>query len=240
MAKTLDDIRQMIKENDIKFVDFKLTDMDGRWRHLSIPAERLNETTMEAGIGFDGSNYGYAKVEKSDMVFIPVLDSAVIDPYADIPTLSMIGDVQVIDLPHNRPFSHYPRNVAIRALEYMKELGIADEMIIGPEFEFYIFDQLRYDVSPDNQSVQIFSRQSHFATGSDFNNNGYQLAHATGYHTAGGDQVEDGLYVILRIRFGGDKVFPGAGLQHPPEIGHHVAAGAVHAGRYADAQALNG
>ncbi|MBQ7463535.1 MAG: glutamine synthetase beta-grasp domain-containing protein, partial [Lachnospiraceae bacterium] len=112
MAKTLKEIKDFIRENDISIVDFKLTDVDGRWRHLSIPAERLTESTMENGIGFDGSNYGYAPVENSDMVFIPVLESAVIDRYAEVPTLSMIGDVQVIELPKNRPFDQYPRNVA--------------------------------------------------------------------------------------------------------------------------------
>ena len=94
MAKTLKDIQKLISDMDIKMVDFKLTDIDGRWRHLSIPAERLTESTMEHGIGFDGSNYGYAPVENSDMVFIPVLESAVIDRYAEVPTLSMIGDVE--------------------------------------------------------------------------------------------------------------------------------------------------
>ncbi len=184
MAKTLDDIRKMILENDIKIVDFKLTDVDGRWRHLSIPAERLTEKTMTAGIGFDGSNYGYAPVENSDMVFTPVLDSAVIDRYAEIPTLSMIGDVKVISLPENKPFDQYPRNVAKRALEYMKETGIADEMIIGPEYEFYIFDSLQYEVTSENLSVNIYTKQAHWASGFEDNNNGYQLAHGTGYHSS--------------------------------------------------------
>ena len=92
MKKELQDILQLITDKHIQMVDFKLTDIDGRWRHLSIPAERLSEDTMTQGIGFDGSNYGYAPVENSDMVFIPVLSSAVIDPYAEVPTLSMIGD----------------------------------------------------------------------------------------------------------------------------------------------------
>ena len=140
MGKTLAEIIELIIDNNIKMIDFKLTDIDGRWRHLSIPAERLTESTMEHGIGFDGSNYGYAPIENSDMVFIPVLESAVIDRYAEVPTLSMIGDVRVIDLPKNRPFDQYPRNVAIRALEYMKEIGVADQMVIGPEYEFYLFD----------------------------------------------------------------------------------------------------
>ena len=99
MAKTLEDIQKIISEMGIEMIDFKLTDIDGRWRHLSIPAERLSESTMQQGIGFDGSNYGYAPVENSDMVFIPVLDSAVVDRYCGVPTLSMIGDVKVIALP---------------------------------------------------------------------------------------------------------------------------------------------
>ena len=184
MARTLGEIQQFIKENDIRMVDFKLTDIDGRWRHLSIPAERLTEDTMVHGIGFDASNYGYAKIEKSDMVFIPVLESAVIDPFTEVPTLSMIGDVQVIDHPHNRPFDQYPRNVAVRALEYMKEQGIADEMIIGPEYEFYLFDDVRYSVEQQHTGVEIFSRQAHFASGDEYNNSGYQIRHGAGYHTS--------------------------------------------------------
>ena len=182
MAKTLADVRALIEENDIRFIDFKMTDIDGRWRHLSIPAERLNEDTMESGIGFDGSNYGYAPVENSDMVFIPILDSAMIDPFADVPTLSMIGDVCVIALPDNRPFDQYPRNVAIRALDYMKETGIADTMLIGPEYEFYIFDSLTYGVESQKMGFEIRTRQAHWASG-EGNNNGYQIGHGNGYHT---------------------------------------------------------
>lgn len=184
MAKTLQDIQEYIHNHGIKIVDFKLTDIDGRWRHLSIPAERLTEDTMISGIGFDGSNYGYAPVENSDMVFVPVLDSAVIDSYAAIPTLSMIGDVKVIDLPHNRPFDQYPRNVAIRALEYMKEQGVADKMVIGPEYEFYIFDEVSYDVASQHSSYSIHTRQAHWASDADCNNNGYQIEQGKGYHSS--------------------------------------------------------
>ncbi len=184
MAKTLDDIRALIKEEDIKFIDFKLTDITGRWRHLSIPAERLDEKIMEHGIGFDGSNYGYAPIENSDMVFVPVLDSAVVDNYTDVPTLSMIGDVKIIDLPENRPFDQYPRNVAIRALEHMKELGIADEMKIGPEYEFYIFDQVNYEINGGTVASEVFTRQAPWAGGYDDNNNGFQVMHGKGYHTS--------------------------------------------------------
>ncbi|MBO4900977.1 MAG: type I glutamate--ammonia ligase [Lachnospiraceae bacterium] len=184
MAKTLKDIQKLIKDQGIEMVDFKLTDIDGRWRHLSIPAERLNESTMEHGIGFDGSNYGYAPIENSDMVFIPVLDSAVIDRYSTVPTLSMIGDVRVIDLPKNRPFDQYPRNVAIRALEYMQEIGVADRMVIGPEYEFYLFDDVRYNTDYYNMFASIHTSQAGYASGTDDNNNGYQVMPHAGYHNS--------------------------------------------------------
>ena len=81
MAKTVKDILALIKENDIKMVDFKMVDINGQYRHVTIPAQNFSEDTMKSGSGFDASNYGYAVVEKSDMVFIPDPDTAVIDPF---------------------------------------------------------------------------------------------------------------------------------------------------------------
>lgn len=104
MAKTLQEILALCQEKEIQMIDFKMTDIDGRWRHLSIPVGRLNEDTMQYGIGFDGSNYGYAPIERSDMVFVPDLDTAAVDPFGEVPTLTMIGDVMIIDRPANRPF----------------------------------------------------------------------------------------------------------------------------------------
>lgn len=182
MAKTLQDILKLCEEKQIRIVDFKMTDIDGRWRHLSIPVERLNEDTMTYGIGFDGSNYGYAPVESSDMVFVPDLDSAVVDNFARIPTLSMIGDVMVIDRPANRPFDQYPRNVAKRAIAYMQEKGVADQMIVGPEYEFYVFDGVHYDTQPENTGYCIDARQAEWNGAEDDNNNGYIVQHKAGYH----------------------------------------------------------
>ena len=216
MARTLGDILALIKENDIKMVDFKLTDIDGRWRHLSIPSERLSESTMTLGIGFDGSNYGYAPVENSDMVFMPVLDSAVIDPYAAVPTLSMIGDVRVISLPENRPFDQYPRNVAIRALEYMKETGVADEMIIGPEYEFYIFDSVRYSTDYYNMFTEIYTPQASFASGEEDNNLGYQVRPGAGYHNSLPTDIRQDLRSRMCLTM---KDFGIAVKYHHPEVG---------------------
>lgn len=179
MSRTLQEVLDMCKVNSVKMIDFKMTDIDGRWRHLTIPVERLNEDTMQYGIGFDGSNYGYAPIESSDMVFVPDLDSAVVDPFAITPTLTMIGDVMIIDKPNNRPFDQYPRNVAKRAVEYMKELGIADQMIVGPEYEFFVFDDVAYETRPENTGYSINANQAEWCC----DNNGYQVKHKAGYHS---------------------------------------------------------
>ncbi|MBR3056448.1 MAG: type I glutamate--ammonia ligase [Clostridiales bacterium] len=216
MAKTYQDIQELIKEKGIKMIDFKLTDIDGRWRHLSIPAERLTPSTMMHGIGFDGSNYGYAPVENSDMVFLPVWDSAVIDPYCEVPTLSMIGDVRVIAIPQNKPFDQYPRNVAIRALEYMKETGVADQMIIGPEYEFYIFDDVRYSTKYYDMSASIYTSQAHYASNDDMSNNGYQVMPGAGYHNSLPTDIRNDLRsrMCLSMEDWGIKV-----KYHHPEVG---------------------
>ena len=142
-------------ENNIAMIDFKMTDIDGRWRHISIPVARFTDETLRYGIGFDGSNYGFAPVENSDMVFIPDLSTASIDPFCEVPTLTMSGDAMIIDSPANRPFDQYPRNVIRAAVDFMKSTGIADTMIIGPEFEFHVFDNAWYEVKSNGASYEV-------------------------------------------------------------------------------------
>lgn len=178
-------VKQLCADNGIRMIDFKMTDLDGRWRHITIPAERFDENIFQYGIGFDGSNYGYAPIEKSDMVFIPDPATAVVDPFVTIPTLSMTGDVCIIGKEENTPFDQYPRNVSLRAVEYMKQTGIADKMIIGPEFEFHIFDDVRFAVSPEESFYAVDTRQAQWNTGIDDGfNNGYQVPKKGGYHIA--------------------------------------------------------
>jgi len=161
MAKTVQDIMNMIRENDIKMVDFKMVDITGQYRHVTILAENFSEDTMKYGIGFDASNYGYAVVEKSDMVFIPDPDTAMIDPFCQIPTLTMTGNAMIIDTPENRPLAQYPRNIVRAAVEYMKDSGIADTMLILPEFEFYLFDRVGWDVQPNRLTAFVDTNQSY-------------------------------------------------------------------------------
>ena len=178
------EILNLCKEKDIKMIDFKMTDLNGRWRHITIPIDRFNDDTFTYGIGFDGSNYGFAPIEKSDMVFIPNPETAVIDPFVAIPTLTMCGDVCVIKA-ENEPFDQYPRNVALRAVSYMQEKKIADRMLIGPEYEFHILDHVSYTVSPQKSSYSLDTSQAEWNSSLDNGyNNGYEVPLKGGYHAA--------------------------------------------------------
>ena len=182
MAKTVQDVLDFIKENDIKMVDFKMVDINGQYRHVTIPAVSFTEELMTVGVGFDASNYGYAVVEKSDMVFIPDPDTAAVDPFCEIPTLSMTGNAMIIDYPQNRPLAQYPRNIVLAAEKYMRDSGIADTMYILPEFEFYLFDRVGWDVRPNAMGMEIDANQSHWNTAVE--GLGVTVAKQKNYHIA--------------------------------------------------------
>jgi len=184
MFDNLKDLKEYCAKHEIKMVDFMMIDINGRWRHLAMPLERLTEATMEYGVGFDGSNYGFAPVESSDMVFIPDLSTAHPDVFCEVPTLSMIGDVYVIELPHNRRFDQDPRNVAYGAEKFLRSTGIADEMRISPEFEFYVFDTMNYTVLPHHSKFVINASQAEWNSGAEENNTGYIVPRKGGYHIA--------------------------------------------------------
>ena len=167
MAKTVQEIMELIRENDIQMVDFKMVDIHGQYRHVTIPAKNFSEETMKNGIGFDASNYGYAVVEKSDMVFIPDPDTAVIDPFCEIPTLSMTGNAMIIGNPDNKPLAQYPRNIVLAAEKYMQDSGIADTMLILPEFEFYLFDDVRWNLHASDISMSLDVNQAHWNSGNE-------------------------------------------------------------------------
>ena len=162
MENKIQSIMDMIREKNIQMVDFKMVDISGQYRHVSILAKDFDESVMKNGIGFDASNYGYAVVEKSDMVFIPDPDTAVIDPFCQIPTLSMTGNAMIIDSPQNRPLAQYPRNIVLAAEQYMRDTGIADTIMILPEFEFYLFDQVGWEVKPNSIGVTLDAAQAHW------------------------------------------------------------------------------
>ena len=185
MFRNFSEVQNFISENEVRMVDFMMIDLNGRWRHLTIPAQRFTEDTLKSGIGFDGSNYGFAPIEKSDMVFIPDITSAYIDQFSEIKTLAMIGDVFVIDQPNNRPFDQDPRNVCKHAEEYMRSTGVADEFRIGPEFEFHVFNHMSVSNTPNRSGFHIDTEQAEWNSGVDnVQNLGYKMGHKAGYHMA--------------------------------------------------------
>lgn len=132
-------VRQEASQKGIEFVDLKVLDLTGRLHHLSLPFERFGPRTLEEGIGFDGSSYGFLKVENSDMVLVPDLATARLDPFRTRPTLTMFAEVRRTDAERSR-FEQDGRNIAAAAEKALRDLGIADQSLWAPEYEFYVFE----------------------------------------------------------------------------------------------------
>lgn len=189
-----------------------MTDIDGRWRHLSIPVGRLTEETCNMALVLMAPTMDMLLWRAATWSLYPIWILPPSIPLPEVPTLTMIGDVMIIDRPANRPFDQYPRNVAKRAIGYMKELGIADEMIVGPEYEFYIFDRVEYTNRPECSGYDIAARQAEWST----ENNGYQVPKKAGYHTSLPMDVTQDLRnrICLMMEDWGVKV-----KYHHPEVG---------------------
>jgi glutamine synthetase len=181
MFKDYSALKNFVEKENIKIIDFKVITLPGRWNHLAIPVERLNEKLFSDGIGFDGSSYGYSTIEDSDMCFIPDMRTAFVDPYCKVPTLSMIANIYTIGKNEGR-FSGDPRYIAEKAEVYLRNLGIADEFVIGPEFEFYIFDHISFETKSQHQEVSIDSQQAPWNSNAKENNYGYKVPFQKGYH----------------------------------------------------------
>ncbi|MCL2085295.1 MAG: glutamine synthetase beta-grasp domain-containing protein, partial [Oscillospiraceae bacterium] len=177
---TYPELKAYCQQNSVEMIDFKMIDLRGKWRHLTIPAARLTEKLMTGGVGFDGSNYGFAAVEKSDMVFIPDLSTTSLEPFTSVKTLSMIGDVYVIGEPYVR-FEQDPRYITGKAEAYMRDKRVADEIRIGPEFEFYVFDKVGYEVAPQGSSFFIDAAQAGWNSANP-DGRGFTVRHKGGYH----------------------------------------------------------
>ena len=146
-----DEVRQLAQAKGVQFVDLKMLDLTGRLHHISFPIDRLTESVCRDGIGFDGSSYGFLKVESSDMVLVPDLSSANIDPFRKRPTITMFAEARLTD-PQRTPFPQDSRTVARKAEQAMKDAGIADTSQWGPEYEFHIFEEAEY-LSEANDSA---------------------------------------------------------------------------------------
>lgn len=142
---TLQSINTLIKKNKIEVIDLKAIDLSGRLHHISLPInDNVMSKLIKEGVGFDGSSYGFRKVENSDMILIPDLDTAVIDLFRDAPTLSFYSNIVLTDEKRTR-FSQDGRFLAKQAEDLLKKTTGTDASMWGPEFEFYIFSKVNYD-----------------------------------------------------------------------------------------------
>jgi len=181
MFKNYLEAQNYIQANSIKIIDFKIVDMSGRWHHLSIPASRFNEKTLSEGIGFDASSYGFLTVEKSDMVFIPDLSSAFIPPFSVVPTIAMIGNIYSLNNGRIR-FEDDPRYIVEKSKKLLMEKGIADTVLLGPEFEFYVLDHVSFKNDVNHMEVFIDSEQGQWNSSKKENNVGLSLREHNCYH----------------------------------------------------------
>ncbi|MDL2286610.1 type I glutamate--ammonia ligase [Desulfococcaceae bacterium OttesenSCG-928-F15] len=167
--------------NKIRIVDMRFMDFIGTWQHCSYPLGELGESTFEDGFGFDGSSIrGWRSIDASDMLLIPDARTAKLDPFAKYPTLVLIADI--VDPITRTPYSRDPRFIARKAEAYLKSTGIGDTCFIGPEPEFFIFDDIRYESGQRLSFYEIDSREASWNTGKDEDPNlGYKARPKEGY-----------------------------------------------------------
>ena len=138
------DVLRFIRDQGVEVVDVRFVDLPGVWQHFSMPAEELTESAFEEGLGFDGSSIrGFQQIQESDMILIPDPTTGFLDPFTEARTLNLICDV--VDPVTHEPYTRDPRYIAKKAENYLKSTGIADTAYFGPEAEFYIFDDIRFD-----------------------------------------------------------------------------------------------
>ena len=157
------DFFEFAKKNNAKMVDLKFVDLLGTWQHCSYPINCWDEDTFEDGLGFDGSSIrGWQDIHMSDMLAIPDPDTMVIDPFFAEPTVSVIADI--VDPVTREDYTRDPRHVARKGAAYLKKTGIADTCYIGPEPEFFIFDEVRYEQNQHTGMYQINSVEGAWKT----------------------------------------------------------------------------
>jgi glutamine synthetase len=181
---TPDSVFDFAKKHGAQMVDLKFTDLLGMWQHFSMPISQLSKESFESGFMFDGSSIrGWKSIEASDMMVKPDANTAQIDPFMEVPTLSLICDVH--DPVTGEPYNRDPRQIVKRALAYLKSTGIADNAFFGPEAEFFIFDDVRYDQSSNGAFYQVDSDEAPWNTGRDEGRNlGYKPRSKEGYFPA--------------------------------------------------------
>ena len=172
---------EMAKKAGAKMVDIKFVDTFGTWQHFTSPISELAEETFAEGIGFDGSSIrGWKSIEASDMLAMPDPDTAFIDPFCSVPTLSIT--CTITETGTKEAYTRDPRGIAQRGEKYLLSTGVADAAVFGPEAEFFVFDNVQYDAKSNGTFYSVDSEEAIWNTGRDeAPNTGYKIRHKEGY-----------------------------------------------------------
>lgn len=182
---SLEKVLDFAKKNDLKLMDVKFVDLPGTWHHFTIPLKELSESTLEHGLGFDGSSIkGFQEINESDMLVIPDISTAIVDPFHSH-TLSVVCDIKD---PHKKQFySRDPRYVAKKAEQYLHNSKIAEKAYFGPEAEFFIFDSIRFGQNEYSGYYYLDSHEGIWNSGNGIDdegivtNLGHKPRHKEGY-----------------------------------------------------------
>lgn len=172
--KTAKDVLKEIKDKDIKYVDFRFTDPRGKWQHVTFDVSMVDEDIFAEGTMFDGSSIaGWKAINESDMTLMPDPSTAQIDPFFAAPTMSIVCGI--LDPGTGQPYNRDPRGIAKKAEAYLKSTGIGDTVYVGPEAEFFIFDDVRFMSDPYNTGFKL--DHSELPTNGDTDYEGGNLGH---------------------------------------------------------------
>ncbi len=160
-CKNPSDVIRVIRDEDVKIVDLRFTDVPGMWQHTSFPAAAFDEDALVDGLGFDGSSIrGFKQIQESDMLLMPDVESAFIDPFFEHKTLVLICDIK--DPVTQEFYSRDPRGIAKRAEAYLRSSGLGDRAYFGPEAEFFVFNDVRYGQDVQYGSYEVDSVEGHW------------------------------------------------------------------------------
>jgi len=175
------EVVELAKKNAVRIVDIKFTDLLGAWQHFSVPTSELEESLFEDGLGFDGSSIrGWQAINNSDMIVIPDPTTAMMDPFMKVPTLSLLCNIA--DPITKEKYSRDPRYIAQKAEAYLNSTGLGDTGYFGPEAEFFIFDDIRYQNDSNQSFYAVDSEEGIWNSGRDEEPNlGYKPRHKEGY-----------------------------------------------------------
>jgi glutamine synthetase type I len=219
MARTAAEVLKLVKDNEVKFVDFRFADTRGKEQHVTVPVSHFDMDKFESGHAFDGSSIaGWKGIEASDMLLMPDPSTANIDPFMEETTLFMQCDV--IEPSDGKGYDRDPRSIAKRAEAYLKSSGLGDTAYFGPEPEFFIFDGVRWGADMSGSFVKIDSEEASWSTGSKLEggNTGHRPTVKGGYFPVPPvDSFQD-------MRSEMSLILEALGI--PVEVHHHEVAGA--------------